>query len=162
MPKTQHFASFGKGSVMRITKRTNLAMRVLMFCAVNTGRNVTKAQIASGCNASENHLGHVVNQLGQFGYLTTVRGRHGGLRLARPASDISIGEVFRRFEADVPVAECFAGSENTCPLAPVCRLREEIRCAVAAFYGHFDKVALDSLVDGNEGLGTLLQQPEMA
>ena len=147
---------------MRTTKRTNLAMRVLMCCAAKTGRNVTKAQIAKGCNSSENHLGHVVNQLGQFGYLDTIRGRRGGVRLARPASEVSIGEVFRKFEADVPIAECFSGADNTCPLAPVCRLRGEIRCAVEAFYSHLDTVMLDELVDRNEGLCRLLEQPEMA
>ncbi len=146
---------------MRITKRTNLAMRVLMFCAVNRGRNVTKAQIARGCNSSENHLGHVVNQLGHFGYLDTIRGRNGGLRLARDPAEISIGEVFRRFEADVPVAECFSG-ENTCPLLPVCRLRDGIGCAVEAFYAHLDGIRLDSLVEGNAGLCGMLDQREPA
>ena len=147
---------------MRITKRTNLAMRVLMFCAVNLDRNVTKAQIAKGCNSSENHLGHVVNQLGQFGYLDTIRGRKGGLRLAKTPDEISIGEVFRRFEADVPVAECFAGKDNTCPLAPVCRLRDGIRCAVEAFYSHLDGIMLNELVAGNDGLCRLLEQHEAA
>jgi Rrf2 family nitric oxide-sensitive transcriptional repressor len=137
-------------------------MRVLMFCAVNDGHNVTKAQIAKGVNASENHLGHVVNQLGQFGYLTTVRGRRGGLRLGMPAEEISIGEVFRRFEADVPVAECFSGAANTCPLAPVCRLRDGIRCAVEAFYAHLDGIMLDHLVVKNTGLADLLGQTEAA
>jgi len=147
---------------MRITKRTNLAMRVLMFCAVNLGRNVTKAQIAKGCNSSENHLGHVVNQLGQFGYLKTIRGRRGGLQLALPASEISIGEVFRRFEAEVPVVECFAGVENTCPLAPACRLRHGIAGAVEAFYSHLDGILLSHLVNKNTRLCELLEQPSVA
>ena len=147
---------------MRITKRTNLAMRVLMFCGVNLNRNVTKAQLAEGCNSSENHLGHVVNQLGQLGYLRTIRGRRGGLRLAHPPEAISIGEVFRRFEADVPIAECFAGKDNTCPLAPVCRLREGIRGATEAFYAYLDGITLDQLVASNTGLAELLEQPEAA
>ena len=108
---------------MRITKRTNLAMRVLMFCAVNDGRSVTKAQIAQGCNSSQNHLGHVINRLGQLGYLQTLRGRHGGVRLARAAAEISVGEVFRAMESDVPVVECMAVADNTCPLIRACRLR---------------------------------------
>ena len=53
---------------MRITKRTNLAIRVLMFCGVNQGRLVTKAEIAERCNTSENHLAQVINQLGQMGF----------------------------------------------------------------------------------------------
>ena len=147
---------------MRITKRTNLAMRVLMFCAVNTGRTVTKAQIAAACNSSENHLGHVINQLGRLGYLTTLRGRKGGVQLSRPMAEVSIGEVFRQFEADVPIAECFAGKRNTCPLAPVCRLRDGIRCAVEAFYAHLDGITLDELVATNDGLCALLEQGRAA
>lgn len=144
---------------MRITKRTNLAMRVLMYCAVNSDRHVTKAQIAEGCNSSEHHLGHVVNQLGHFGYLETLRGRHGGLRLARAPEDITVGQVFRQFEAEVPVTECFAGADNTCPLALVCRLKTEISCAIEAFYSHLDGVTLDQLVCTNAGLKELLAQP---
>ncbi|MCP3972685.1 MAG: Rrf2 family transcriptional regulator [Rhodobacteraceae bacterium] len=147
---------------MRITKRTNLAMRVLMFCAVNPERIINKAQIAESCNASENHLGHVINQLGQYGYLETLRGRRGGVRLAKPPAEISIGEVFRRFESEVPVTECFAGDTNTCPLAPACRLRADIGCAVKAFYDHLDGVTLDSLVEDNDGLCTVLEQPAAA
>ena len=147
---------------MRITKRTNLAMRVLMFCAVNPDRIINKAQIARCCNASENHLGHVVNQLGQFGYLDTLRGRRGGVKLARKPSEISIGEVFRKFEGTVPVAECFAGDHNTCPLSPVCLLRDKIGCAVEAFYAKLDGVMLDSLVNENGGLNDLLEQPQAA
>lgn len=141
---------------MRITKRTNLAMRVLMYCAVNTDRNVTKAQISRVSNSSENHLGHVVNRLGQLGFLTTIRGRRGGIRLARPASEISIGAVFRKMEAEVPLIECMVASENTCPLAPVCRLTSSILSAEEAFYSHLDTVMLDGLVDCNEGLSKIL------
>ncbi len=142
---------------MRITKRTNLAMRVLMYCAVNTGRNVTKAQISRVCNSSENHLGHVVNRLGQLGFLTTIRGRRGGIRLARPASEISVGAVFRQMESEVPLVECVAGGENTCPLAPVCRLTSCILGAEEAFYSHLDAVMLDDLVECNDGLSRILE-----
>ena len=107
---------------MRITKRTNIAIRALMFCAVNMDRRVTKHDIAEACNSSENHLGQIVNQLAQLGFLETTRGRGGGLTLARAPGQISIGEVFRLLEADVPVAECFADVDNTCPLTDACRL----------------------------------------
>ena len=92
---------------MRITKRSNLALRVLMFCGVNSGRLVTKHDIAGKCNSSENHLGQVVNQLAQAGLLETVRGRGGGIMLGKPAKDIRIGQVFRLLEAKEMVSECF-------------------------------------------------------
>ncbi len=141
---------------MRITKRTNIAMRVLMFCGVNPDRLVTKSEIASRCNTSESHLAQVINQLGQLGYLETHRGRNGGIRLARAMSQITIGEVFRVLEADVPLAECFADVDNTCPLVDACRLRHAIADAAEAFYARLDRVSLDALVCENTPLFDLL------
>lgn len=141
---------------MRLTIRTNLAMRALMYCAVNQGRTVRKCDIAAACNASENHLGVVVNMLGQAGYLATARGRHGGLRLARDPADINVGEVFRLFEANTPFAECFAAADNHCPLAPCCRLRSTLTVAVEAFYAALDGVTLADLVVDNAPLTQLL------
>ena len=142
---------------MRLTKRTNLAMRVLMFCAVNTDRNVTKSQIASGCNSSENHLGHVVNRLGQLGFLETIRGRRGGIRLARPANGIWVGDVFRAMETGVPLVECMDDAgEISCPLYKACRLRGELRTASEAFFGHLDQISLAELVEENAPLNQIL------
>ncbi|WP_081963987.1 Rrf2 family transcriptional regulator [Hoeflea sp. BAL378] len=141
---------------MRLTTRTNLATRVLMFCAVHDGRVVRSSDIARACNASNNHLGHVIHQLQQHGFVETMRGRAGGLQLALKPRDISIGRVFRLFEAGVPFAECFAGAENTCPLTGECRLRGFITRAVEAFYHELDMVTLEDLVRGNCGLETIL------
>lgn len=137
---------------MRITKRTNIAIRVLMFCSANADRLVTKSEIAKCCNASENHLAQVINQLGQLGYLHTQRGRNGGITLARKSDQIFIGGVFRALEASVPLAECFADVDNTCPLVDACRLKLAIADAAEAFYQHLDAITLDSLVCGNDQL----------
>jgi len=137
---------------VRLTVKTNLAMRVLMFCAVNTGRTVRKTEIAEACNASANHLGVIINQLGHGGFLETSRGRGGGLRLSRPPTEINVGEVFRLFEAGLPFAECFSAAENTCPIAPTCRLKVALKRALDAFYAELDMISLNELVDGNTGL----------
>ena len=141
---------------MRVTKRTNIAMRVLMFCAANPGRLVTKHEIAEVCNASENHLAQIINHLAQKGYLHTQRGRNGGLALGRPASEIRIGDVFRLLEAPVPLAECFADSDNTCPLTAACRLRVALTHAANAFYATLDPLTLDALVCDNADLIQIL------
>lgn len=141
---------------MRITMRTNLAIRTLMFCAVNPDMTVRKSDIAAACNASENHLAQVIRTLGHHGFIDATRGRHGGLQLMRPAAAINIGSVFRIFESELPFAECFS-SANTCPLVDVCWLRDAIRDAVDAFYRSLDKVLLSDLVDGNDRLAELLQ-----
>ena len=142
---------------MRITKRTNIAIRLLMYCAANPGRIVTKAEIAGSCNISQNHLAQVINQLSQLGYVATQRGRNGGMTLGRNASDIRIGEVIRHIEGTTPLAECFADADNTCPLVSACRLRLALTDAVGAFYAALDGITLDSLVCDNPDLTALLQ-----
>jgi len=137
---------------MRITKRTNIAIRVLMFCGANIDRLVTKSEIAARCNTSESHLAQVINRLAQLDFLHTQRGRSGGIALARPMDEIIIGDVFRQLESNVPIAECFADVDNTCPLVTACRLRHAIADAAEAFYAHLDKITLDVLVCDNVAL----------
>ncbi|MGR3323602.1 MAG: RrF2 family transcriptional regulator [Pseudooceanicola sp.] len=141
---------------MRLTKRTNISMRVLMYCAVNKDRLVTKSEIAACCNTSENHLAQVINRLGQLGFLHTQRGRNGGLALGREDKDIRVGEVFRAIESSVPIAECFADEGNTCPLVDACLLRPAIADATEAFYRRMDEVTLDQLVCGNRLLTEIM------
>lgn len=141
---------------MRLTMRTNLAMRTLMTCVANPGRMLTKGDIARACNASEHHVAQVVHALGQSGYVATQRGRAGGLRLARAPEAIRVGDVFRHFESSVPFAECFAGDANTCPLTAACRLREALAAALDAFYTALDRMTLADLVGCNDALGKLL------
>lgn len=134
---------------MRLTTRTNLAIRALMYCAVNDGRMVRSAEIAEAANSSANHLAQVIHNLHAHGFLHATRGRMGGVRLARAARAINIGEVFRVFEADVPFTECMAIETNTCPLVRACRLRNAVKRALDAFYREMDLVTLEDLVKGN-------------
>lgn len=143
---------------MRLTKRTNLAFRVLMFCAYHSDRLATKAEIAEQCNTSESHLAQVVNRLAQLGYLHTRRGRSGGLRLARPMPEISVGAVFRDLEAPTHHTECLADTDDTCPLSDTCRLRPALTEAAEAFFTHLDGLTLDDLVCGNDALAGFFAQ----
>ncbi|WP_342070627.1 RrF2 family transcriptional regulator [Yoonia algicola] len=147
---------------MRLTTRTNLAARILMACAVNEGVTVRTSEIAKKCNASTHHLLQVVNLLQSNGFVETIRGRSGGLRLARSMDAISIGAVFRVFEAGVPFAECFDAETNSCPLSATCRLRTYISRALEAFYHELDMVTLADLVKGNCGLSALLDMSPQA
>lgn len=141
---------------MRLTTRTNLATRVLMSCAVNDGVILRSADIAQRTNASLNHLLQVVNILQEQGFIETLRGRTGGLRLARAPAQISMGDVFRVFEGRIAFAECFDLDTNTCPLHSACRLRGFLARAVEAFFHEMDLVTLADLVTGNCGLEALL------
>ncbi|WP_170456404.1 RrF2 family transcriptional regulator [Ruegeria arenilitoris] len=142
---------------MRITKRTNIAVRLLMYCAAHPDRLVTKSEIADVCNISENHLAQVINQLGQLGYLSTQRGRNGGMTLGRSADQIRIGSVFRHVEGSLPIAECFADADNTCPLTDACRLRLALQDAAEVFFASLDEISLDALVCDNDPLLKILQ-----
>lgn len=141
---------------MRLTTRTNLAVRILMVCAVNPDRRLRTAEIAALSNCSTNHAAHVVQRLHANGFLSTLRGRTGGICLARPADRVSIGTIFRIFEADIPFAECFDEENNGCPLVGACRLRNYVIRALDAFYHELDMVTLADLVRGNCGLDELL------
>ena len=145
---------------MRLTTKTNLAARVLMACAFNRDKTLRTSDIAQVSNASLNHLLQVVNGLQTHGFIETLRGRHGGLRLARPPEQVSMGSVFRVFEAGHPFAECFDAKTNTCPLSTECRLRGYIARAVEAFYHELDMVTLEDLTRGNCGLEALLNVPD--
>ncbi|MCB1330295.1 MAG: Rrf2 family transcriptional regulator [Maritimibacter sp.] len=148
---------------MRLTTRTNLAIRALMYCAVHDGETSRSAEIAKACNSSANHLAQVVNTLHAHGFLHATRGRMGGVSLARPARSINIGEVFRLFEADVPFTECYQPETNTCPLVPACRLQGAIGRALDAFYREMERVTLEDLVKGNLPLEVLFSDdPAMA
>ena len=141
---------------MRVTIRTDLAARVLMYCAMHSDRVIRSSEIAECCNSSGNHLLQVVSLLQTHGFIETLRGRTGGMRLARPMDKISIGQVFRAFEGGVPLVECFDEATNTCPLRPSCRLRTFLARAEEAFYHELDMVTLADLVRGNCGFEAML------
>lgn len=141
---------------MRLTIRANLAMRILMQCAIHGQGLIRAADVARACNASENHIAQVVSRLAGAGFLRTTRGRGGGIALARPAGRIPVGAVLRLIESEVPLAECMAGDGNTCPLTPACRLRGALLRAQEAFYRELDTVTLDDLVEGNLPLAEIL------
>ncbi len=141
---------------MKLTLRANLAMRILMHCAVHKAGLLRAADVARACNASENHVAQVVSQLAGAGYLQTTRGRAGGIALALPAAQIPVGQVLRLIESEVPLAECMAGPSNTCPLTPACRLRGALARAEAAFYRELDGLSLEDLVAENLPLAAIL------
>ena len=130
---------------MRLTYLTDYSLRVLMYVSAVPQRLVTIQEIAQGYGISENHLMKVVHGLAQHGFIETVRGRGGGLRLARPASDITVGAVVRAVEDDFALVECFR-TDNTCRITPVCRLRGALQDALSAYFDVLDKRTLAELV----------------
>lgn len=131
---------------MRLTAYTDYTLRTLMYLGMHRDRLVTIQDIADLHSISKNHLMKVVHQLGLSGIVETVRGRNGGLRLARDPAEINIGTVVRETESDFFMAECFNTEFNTCPLTPGCQLRSALGQATGAFLAVLDKVTLASIL----------------
>lgn len=142
---------------MRFTRYTDYALRVLMYLGRKGDDLSTIKEIASRYGISENHLMKVVHQLGRHGYITTIRGRQGGLRLAAAPDAINIGEVVRATEDDLRIVECFDSRSNTCPIAGVCGLAGTFDEALAAFLAVLDRKTLADVLGKSPGLGKVLE-----
>lgn len=141
---------------MRLTYHADYALRLLMYAALKDGQLVQIQEVADAYAISKNHLMKVAFQLGRLGFLDTVRGRNGGLRLARPADAIVIGDVVRKTEEDFTLVECFDPKSNTCVITGPCRLRGVLREALNAYLAVLDQHTLADLVKPRSALNRLL------
>jgi Rrf2 family nitric oxide-sensitive transcriptional repressor len=142
---------------MRLTQWTDYALRVLMYCATHQQRDTvpTIAEIAQAHGISRSHLMKVVMELSAMGWLSTTRGRGGGLRLMLPPAQIVIGEVVRQMEEDFRIVECFNPETNTCRLDRVCRLKGTLNQALKAYMAVLDGVTLADLVAPGRSVSTV-------
>lgn len=131
---------------MRLTVYTDYALRVLIYLAVKEDGLATIDQIAKSYSISRNHLMKVVHQLGVAGYIETVRGRGGGLRLAKPIETIGLGEVVRYTEPDMAIASCFKPVDAPCAIRQCCVLRRALEKARDAFIAVLEDYTLNDLV----------------
>lgn len=131
---------------MRLTAYTDYSLRTLIFLAMSRDQLVTIQQIADAHGIAKNHLTKVVHRLGTLGYIETVRGRNGGLRLGREPADINIGEVVRHTETDFHMAACFDASALTCSYSSACALKGVLGKATAAFLDVLGAVNLEQMV----------------
>lgn len=141
---------------MRLNLQSDYALRLLMCLAASDGRLITIRQVAERYSISENHLMKVAHVLGREGFIETVRGRNGGLRLARKPAAIGVGDVVRRTEADLALVECFPGGAAGCFIVPACRLKGVLREALDAFMAVLDRYTIGDLTSNNPRLRALL------
>ena len=130
---------------MRLTLWTDYALRTLIYVGAKGGRLATIAEIAESFDISKTHLMKVVNRLGQQGYLDTIRGKGGGIRLARPPAEIRVGAVVRETEEDLAVMGCLAKT-GFCRIEGCCVLRHALREATLAFLHTLDGYTLADLL----------------
>lgn len=131
---------------MHLTRFTDLGLRTMMLLAAaeTDGRRITTRTIASGADASENHIAKAVSRLVELGMVNARRGRVGGLELTEAGRHASLGWLVRRLEGDAEVIDC-AGGTHPCPLIPACRLRRVLAEAKEAFYRQLDGYTIDDL-----------------
>jgi Rrf2 family transcriptional regulator, nitric oxide-sensitive transcriptional repressor len=129
---------------MQLTRFTDYALRVLMYAHAADGRLVTIEEMAASYRISRAHLMKVVNALTQAGHLAAVRGRAGGVKLARPAEEIYLGDVVRVTEPDFALVECFS-SGSECLIGGCCRLQGVLSRALGAFLAELDRQTLASV-----------------
>ncbi|MCE9651229.1 MAG: Rrf2 family transcriptional regulator [Parvibaculum sp.] len=144
---------------MRLTLYTDYSLRLLTYVALKGDRLTTIQEIAEAYDISHNHLMKVVTELGRAGIIETVRGRGGGLRLARKPEEINIGALARRMEDDGQHVECFQAATNTCRITPSCKLKHKLREALEAYYAVLDGTTLADLVEKPQPLRRLLAIP---
>ena len=148
---------------MLLTLRSNHAMRLVMYCALIGDRVAPVSEIAKACNMSEAHLAKIANHLASHGFVETVRGRAGGVRLARSPEGLNVGEIVRVTEIGRCLVECLEPDTNTCPLIDVCRFRTILGRALEAFLGVLEGYTVADLVHDQTGLRQALnlETPEL-
>lgn len=130
---------------MHITRYTDYSLRVLIYLAVRQERLVTIQEIAESYDISRNHLMKVVHQLNRKGYIETVRGKSGGMRMHRHPNTINLGVLVRETEQDLSIVECHS-SGGQCVISPVCGLKNVFAEALDAFLGVLDNYTLDDIL----------------
>jgi len=140
---------------MRLTLHTDFALRILIQVGLNDGKLTRISDIAQSFEISKHHLMKVVNDLGQKGYLDTVRGRKGGIRLTRKPRDINIGQVVRDTEDRLAVIGCLHHA-GYCRIERACVLRGVLREAMDAFLAVLDAHTLADLIKPHKALTSLL------
>ena len=164
---------------MRLTTYSDYAIRTLMYLAVTPEEETltTITDIANSYKISRSHLTKIIHQLAQIGYIESIRGKNGGIRLAKPAKEINLGEVIRQTEPDFQLVPCFAhintkpDDERTelnpvkipnkpaeiCEITPVCKLKSVFYKATQAFLEVMDSYTLADIVENEEELWQILK-----
>jgi Rrf2 family iron-responsive transcriptional regulator len=137
---------------MRLTRQSNYAIRTLIYCAVNDPDLSRVADIARAHAISELFLFKLIKPLVANGLLQTVRGRHGGIRLGRPASEITLLDTIRLTEESFSMAECFEDGDATCPLTGSCDLNAALREALGAFFEVLERHTIADLAGKRRNL----------
>lgn len=143
---------------MRLTSYTDYSLRVLIYLALKKEDELgTIKEIAETYHISKNHLMKIIHELGKLGYIETIRGRNGGIRLAKLPKEINIGEVVSTTEEDFHIVECFNRENSYCVITPTCKLKNVLFEALQAFLNVLKGYTLEDLIQNKDDLYQLLR-----
>ncbi|WP_338452135.1 Rrf2 family transcriptional regulator [Niallia oryzisoli] len=142
---------------MRLTNYTDYSLRVLIYLALKKDLELcTIKEVAETYQISKNHLMKITHELGKLGYIETIRGRHGGIRLAKDPEEINIGEVVSKTEEDFHIVDCFNKANKYCVITPSCKLKHILNEALLAFVNVLKEYTLEDLIQNKDDLYQLL------
>ncbi len=144
---------------MQLTLYTDYSLRVLLYLALNPERRCTISEIAEAYGVSRNHLVKVVHNLSKDGWITTTRGKSGGMQLSLPPEQIVLGAVVRQTEPHMNLLECFDSETNTCPITEACALKRVLYQARRSFMDVLDSHTLADVMGRREQVIEILAQP---
>ncbi|MGY0694194.1 RrF2 family transcriptional regulator [Virgibacillus sp. FSP13] len=142
---------------MNLKKYTDYALRVLIFTSMKHDKELASIkEISETFSISQHHLGKIVHELNKLNLLNTVRGRNGGIRLAKNPEEINVGEVVRKLEDNFHLMECFDNATNQCVITPACKLKHVLNEALQAFLHVLDQYTLKDLIANDKYLIRLM------
>jgi Rrf2 family transcriptional regulator, nitric oxide-sensitive transcriptional repressor len=141
---------------MHITLYSDYSIRMLIYLGLRRGHVVPIGEIAEAHRVSHHYLLKVASELSALGYIDSIRGRNGGVKLARAPSSINLGALMRSTEPAGGVLDCVTNAKADCMIVPACRLRSVLAEAEAAFYAILDRLTLADLLGPSAELGGLL------
>jgi Rrf2 family transcriptional regulator, nitric oxide-sensitive transcriptional repressor len=145
---------------MRLTVHTDYSLRLLIYLAAKRDARATVDEVAVAYGISRDHVAKVAHRLGLDGHVATVRGRGGGLRLARPPEEINIGALVRQVEPDIALVPCMAPVNAPCRIGRCCVLRRAMQEALDAFLDTLDGYSLADFVRPRAALTEALGLPQ--
>lgn len=146
---------------MQLTLYTDYSLRVLVYLSLKHGKTVTITELADFYKISRNHLVKVVHNLASKNFITTIRGKNGGMQLTRNPESITIGNVVRVTEPNFHMVECFDRPSNHCAITPVCALKSVLHQATQQFLEMLDRYTLADAVS-NKALVSNLVRPKVS
>lgn len=131
---------------MQLSKFSDYAFRALMFLALNNDKLCNIEEMASKLEISEHHLKKIINKLAKTDYITSIKGRNGGIKLGKSPSEINLGDILKITEDNLNIVQCFKTKENCPYFSEKCKLREIINNSLLQFFNEFSKYTLADVI----------------